>query len=159
MILFAASVLFLIVLPCANVVLTWKRNWNLTDRKGMRVCVFTAILIFAGVLFFAPLSESVTAPAMVKEASETRIYAPFDAQIISVSAKAGQTVKKGEALARLYSLPLAAEYKKNETLIKELNWRLNHGSFCGMPKAFRFCKAVCPPRKRLGRDFWNRRKN
>lgn len=129
MILFAASVLFLIVLPCANVVLTWKRNWNLTDRKGMRVCVFTAILIFAGVLFFAPLSESVTAPAMVKEASETRIYAPFDAQIISVSAKAGQTVKKGEALARLYSLPLAAEYKKNETLIKELNWRLNHGSF------------------------------
>lgn len=128
-ILFSGAVLALLVLPIVREAVLWKRNWMLTDRKLLRLSVFGGVIVLFAVLFFAPLSRSVSAPAVFRENFIARVYAPSSSQIAAVGVRAGQTVKKGELLARLYSPSLLREYKKNETKITELKWRTERGSF------------------------------
>lgn len=130
-VLFSGAVLILLVLPIVREAVSWKRNWVLTDRKPLRLFIFGCAAAVLAVLFFAPLSRFVSAPAVFRETAAFRVYAPSSSRIADVGVRAGQNVKKGDVLARLFSPTLLQEYKKNETKITELKWQIEHGSFGG----------------------------
>ena len=70
--------------------------------------VFGALLVL---IWLVPVSNQMTAPAVLRAAQEQSVYAPFAARIKSVEAKPGQTVEAGQVLIRIEApdLKLRAE--------------------------------------------------
>lgn len=126
-VLFSASILILIILPVVREAVFWKRNWAMAARKPVRL--FCIAVLTATVLFFAPLSRTASAPAMFKEGSLTRIYAPADGMIARLKVSRGLAVKKGEELGRLYSLSLMREYGEIRRRMTGLEWQAGHNAF------------------------------
>ncbi len=95
------EILFFILLPVLRELKEWLAMGiaNLFgSRRGM---ISLGVLAITLVLAALPLGQSVSVPAVLLPELESSIYPPEPAQIISLDAKPGSVVRKGEVMARL----------------------------------------------------------
>jgi putative peptide zinc metalloprotease protein len=78
-----------------------------TARSKVSFAVVGALLV----LMALPLNRSVSIPAVLLPAQEAWVYPPESAQIETIYAKAGQTVREGDVLVRLQSTDIEQKWK------------------------------------------------
>lgn len=95
------EVVFFILLPIIRELKEWHAMGIaklLGSRRGMLSLGALATVLFLAAL---PLGQSISVPAVLLPELESSIYPPEAAQIISLHAKPGVAVRKGEVLVRL----------------------------------------------------------
>lgn len=69
----------------------------------VRLIVFLAVVAGGVTLFFYPWQGTVSAPAILKAAAQSRIYSPYAARIATLHVQRGEIVTKGAPIATLTS--------------------------------------------------------
>ncbi|MDB5811410.1 MAG: peptidase [Betaproteobacteria bacterium] len=121
--LMLVEIVWFVVRPvAAEVTYLWSR------RAEMRVAAApaTAVVIIAlGLLWLLPVATHVSAPALLRSSEEQAVFSPVPARVAEVAVVAGQSVKKGELLARLESPDLASRIDKAEVRVRSFQIELS----------------------------------
>ncbi len=98
-----------------------------TSRSDMRVAaapVGALIAIALLGLWLVPVATHVSAPALMRAAQEQTVFAPVPARLVELAVISGQSVKRGQLLARLESPELASRIAKAEVRIRSFEIEL-----------------------------------
>ncbi len=125
-VLFSYAVLTFFIVPAVREMRGWKRSWEMASHKKIRRTAAAAAVVFGLSVLFVPFPGTVYLPAVYRGAERAALYVPSPARVEEVPVTAGDTVKAGQTLARLFSPDLLAAYLRNEAEIKALRWRTAH---------------------------------
>ena len=96
-------------------------------RAGVRIAWKPGALVLAALLlvvWILPISSQVTAPAVLRAESEQTVFAPFAAQVNSITVKHGQRVQSGDLLAVLEVPELEVRWRQAEVSIASVRAEL-----------------------------------
>lgn len=125
-VLFLYAVLTFFIGPAVGEMRGWKRSWEMASPGKTRRIAAMVIVVSGLLVLFVPFQGTVYLPAMYRGAERAALYVPSAARVEEVSVTAGEAVKAGQTLARLFSPDLVAAYRRNEADIKALRWRRTH---------------------------------
>jgi putative peptide zinc metalloprotease protein len=103
---------------CKPVVTECRYIWR--NRGGVRLAVLPNLSVLALIALLAwllPISNQVSAPAILRGAYEQPLYAPFSARVEAVEVEPRASVKPGALLVRLYAPELALRAQQAEVAI------------------------------------------
>ena len=123
-ILFIIEILWFILLPIWREIKRWWEK-RMIIKSRPRAYVTMGIFLTLVVAAFIPWSTSVKIPSVLTAAEETGIFPPQTGVLMSVNAKEGNIVKKGDILFELISYDLERDYKNNSIRSKLTQQRLN----------------------------------
>jgi putative peptide zinc metalloprotease protein len=85
-----------------------------------------AVLVTMGLLllWLLPVATHVSAPALLRAAEEQNVFAPASARLVELAVTPGQSVTRGQLLARLESPELASRIEKAEVRIRSFEIEL-----------------------------------
>lgn len=121
------------ILALAGVMVTMVVQPAVREARGMvapgsrlvhplRLLLFVAFLGGLVALVLYPWQTTVSAPAALKAAAESRVYAPIPARVVELKVASGDRVQAGEPIAQLDSPDLRFRLRKAE--IEAENYRL-----------------------------------
>jgi putative peptide zinc metalloprotease protein len=126
--LFAVEAGWFVLLPFAREFAVWRRR--ATDIRASlrgRATIAAALLIL--LLLLLPLNARIAAPAMLKAADHTDIYAIEPARLTALLVHDGQRVKAGDVLVRLESPDIDYQLATNALRITKLHYELDAIAF------------------------------
>lgn len=88
--------------------------------KPARLIVFGGVLLALAGLVFYPWQGTVSAPAIRKTQTESRVYTPVAARLVTVDIASGDTVRKGQKIAVLESPEIEFRLKNAAARIDSL---------------------------------------
>jgi putative peptide zinc metalloprotease protein len=100
----------------------WSMRKSIVTSK--RTAVTSALLAAVMVASIVPWSTSVRVPAVLDAAETARLFAPRAAQVVSVVAKRGHAVLRGEVLFQLQSPELENDWRVTRSRLTSLELRL-----------------------------------
>lgn len=100
-ILFSLEIWLLIIQPVFSEFMHW-RKIDASQFSPRRIATLFCLIIGLLALFVIPWSTRIEVPAVLVAADLTQIYPTRAAQIISISAKRGETVSKGKPILQLH---------------------------------------------------------
>lgn len=102
--------------------------WKRKERVRLAVLPFSGLAATLLLLvWMIPVSDEVTAPAMMLSARDQSMYAPFPAQISAVHVKPGDVVTEGQVLVTLSSLEITHRAQKAEVAVATARFEYLHG--------------------------------
>lgn len=120
--------LFLVEIGWFVLMPLFKEAAYLWGRRSLLRPDWIPILLFvlsgAGAVWLIPVTNQVSAPAVLRAQREQVIYAPFAAQLQTLAVRSGQLVEPGELLARLDTFELKSKLKKSMYSTKALEIEL-----------------------------------
>ena len=114
----------LVVLPIVREVKLW---WGLREHMRFNLNIAVTAVAFAGLgaLIVIPWQTRVEAPAVLKSARQSELYAPRAARLDELSIKNGDVVENGVPLVVLSVPELRYQVKLAEIDIETLRWQLS----------------------------------
>lgn len=125
-VLFLYAVLTFFIVPGVREMRGWKRSWEMAFPEKARRIAAAAVIAAGLLVLFVPIPGTVYLPAVYRGAERAALYVPSAARVEEVPVAAGEAVRAGQTLARLFSPDLLAAYQQNEAEIKALRWRRTH---------------------------------
>ncbi len=121
--LFAVEIVWFILMPISYELIEW---WKLREDILLtrRVWISGAILGILILLLCIPWNARVSIPAILQAQQHTTIYSPTPARLVEMTMVNGQSVTKGEQLARLESLILERDILKTQQQVNSLELQL-----------------------------------
>lgn len=114
--LMLVEIVWFVVRPvAAEVAYLWTRRADLRVAV-VPVAVLAAIALL--LLWLVPVATHVSAPALLRAVEEQSVFAPAPARLAELAVTSGQSVSKGQLLARLESPELASRIAKAEVRIR-----------------------------------------
>lgn len=134
--LFVVEIAWFVVLPMwRELKVWWQRRGDIAGtRRGL--ATLSGFAVLAG-LMFLPLSRSVSVPAVLVAAQESRYFAPASAVVEEIKVKPGDRVSKGDVLVRLKSQDLREKTRKATLKLALVDVRLDRGMANDREKALR----------------------
>ncbi len=121
--LFAIEILWFIVMPIQKELMEWKKRRQSLQWNKNIIMTGTGAL-FAAFIFVFPWRSTVNIPAVRVFQNHTFVFAPLPAQVMSISIKRGQLVKKGDEVMRLSSPELDHQIRQTQRKITLLNLQI-----------------------------------
>jgi len=120
--LMAVEIIWFVVRPiAAEMVYLWTRRADMRV-AAMPVAALVAIAVL--LLWLVPVATHVSAPALLRAAEEQTVFPPVPARLAELTVASGQSVKKGQLLARLESPELASRIEKAQVRIRSFEIEL-----------------------------------
>jgi putative peptide zinc metalloprotease protein len=107
-----------VVRECAYL---WRRRSHVSIAWQPVLGLVAALMVLVWLL---PISNQVTAPAVLRAENEQTVFAPFPAQLNSLAVRPGQRVKAGDLLAVLEVPELEARWRQAEVSIESVRAEL-----------------------------------
>ena len=123
--LFCVEVSVFVMLPILKEIKEWIVR-ILQGKSAPRGWLTLVPLAFLAAVLFIPWSARISAPALLKPAAVTVLYAPAPAQVEAISAEKGRSVKAGDVLYTLSSPTLEQELRRRESERDALVWRAEY---------------------------------
>ncbi len=121
----AVEVIFFIALPIWREVSSWRAYGLRNLMQSIRLRMNMVFAVAAALLVCLPLDRSVSIPAVLMASDEAWLFTPENAAIAEVLTSDGAQVHKGDALLRLRSSQLEAEWEvtKQELAVADAKLR------------------------------------
>jgi putative peptide zinc metalloprotease protein len=120
--LMAVEIIWFVVRPiAAEVTYLWTRRLHMR-LAAVPIAALVAITLL--MLWLVPVATHVSAPALLRAAEEQTVFPPVPARLAELAVAPGQSVKRGQLLARLESPELAARIEKAAVRIQSFEVEL-----------------------------------